>query len=810
MKVKRGVLCRDRGVIFQQIFLEGGSKWDLVVTNAKGERLPGCLYHIRDDEYVVAVPQLKTVMNVVVFKEGTSPENGSSSESGSFRIIGSLAKWQSRLNYRLRKDEAFSIRNTHLKQFRVAADIKVLLVSVGCKECIVKGEISVPTTDIEKIGVWALDERGLIVSDNVVLQGPSFDTSYASETPHVATFAFSLTIPRSDKAFFIVVDDLADHSLDSFQAVTGDEYASLIEGFVEEATCAASDGEYQNWFYRHKANSNDLIRQRNVSFEQPIKFSIIVPLYHTPVDMFHEMISSVFAQSYADWELILVNSTPEDALLREAVNEAASLDQRVKVVELPENLGISGNTNAGTAVAVGDYVAFFDHDDLLEPDILFEYAKAVDADPSIDLLYCDEDKMDGAGRLFMPYFKPDFSIDQLRNNNYVCHMLTIRRSLLEKLGPIPSEYDGAQDHYMTLRVAEERGSFCHIPKVLYHWRAVEGSTAFDPDGKAYASDAGIRAVQGNLDRMGIKAEVEGYGYPFTYRVKYAVPDRTKTSIVIPSLSATSDLQRCVSSILKLSEYPDYEVIIVGRDGDGQELLDLYRELERDDRVDVVRLAGAEANHSTMLNHGVSRCTGDVVVFLDSAAVVTDGNWLDVLAGLASREDVGAVAPTLFFPDGTYHHAGLAITDEGVIRLFQNMTDTAYFAKYMNLQDMTRNVSAVSSACMAIRKAAFDEVGGFDECYTLPLDDVDLCLRLIDAGYVNVYTADTSLVCSTSSPSAADLVSAPTIDAAKRELSLAEIARFKDKWQQYYVQGDPYYNLNLEQSAPKAQYFALRH
>ena len=321
---------------------------------------------------------------------------------------------------------------------------------------------------------------------------------------------------------------------------------------------AQVDPNYPAWFENHKAGIDVLAKQTDTYFEYRPEFSIIVPLFKTPEQFFTDMVDSVKHQSYGRRVLVLVNASLEDARLAELVADARKSDKRIKAVTLTENNGISENTNAGIAVAAGDFISFFDHDDVLEPDILFEYAKAINENPSTDVLYCDEDKLMLDGELAQPLFKPCFNIDLLRDNNYICHMLTVRKSLLDTLEPNTREYDGAQDHNLALRAAEKARHIHHVSKVLYHWRISETSTAADTGSKPYATQAGIRSVQEHLDRMGIPAKVSQSRRPFTYRIDYAVPsDNPLVSIIIPNKDHHRVLDTCVQSILNLSTYRNF-------------------------------------------------------------------------------------------------------------------------------------------------------------------------------------------------------------------------------------------------------------
>lgn len=818
MKARKGLVCRDYGTIFFQVFIEDSDcdncdQYELVAKDRSGGHLPAALYHRGGSEYVIAVPQLKIGAYVSILKRGTT-------ESVSFRIDGEVSKWKSRLNYRVNRKAAFGIRNINRDFFDARANIELISISVGASEsaeCVLNGRVVVPSLDVDSVELVAIDGRARQLGDAVRLTWRDVDAVYDDEQPRYISFPFSIRVPRKKISICLEAKVLGRPELNSFLTIPAKDYKAKIESFLEDATCAVQSGvcssEYRNWFVKHKASSSDLDRQRHLKLERDTKFSVIVPLYHTPIDLFDEMADSVVKQSYSNWELVLVNSTPDDEDLAKAVSHLADSDSRVRVVELAENLGISGNTNKGIEVATGDYICFFDHDDLLEPDILFEYAFAVNADPSIDLLYCDEDLVDGDGIPIYPFFKTEFSLDRLRNNNFVCHMLTIKKTMLDRVGLIPDGYDGAQDHYMTLRVAEETDRIHHVPKVLYHWRAAEGSTALDPDSKSYATDAGVLAVQESLDRLGIEATVEPYGRPFTYRVKYAVPDGVSYSIVISKLSKPDILRACVESIVNLTANSNYEIVIVADESADEAMSKCLEQLEGSEScLKVVKWEGCDSTPADLVNLGVVNSDGDVVILMDDDVEVTDGEWLDSLGGFACREDVGAVGPTLFYPNGTYQHIGLAVIGEGVTHLYQGAAKDSYFADYMKYQDMTRNVSAVTGACLAVRRSVFDELGGFDPNFTCILADVDFCLRLVDAGYWNIYTANTSLQHVDLDSLLADGSNGLDLkrrrDIERREKEFFDLLEFRKRWAKYYIKGDPFYSIHFNQNEPFSKYFAL--
>lgn len=804
MKVTRGVLCRDRGMIYQRLSIERDDPTDdisLAVSTKYAEDTPFNLYPYGDD-YVLCLPDLQAEQKVVCTERAA---DGTEVATTYFIVSSGFSKWESRINYRLSRDEAFAIRNYNERFFTRQAAVVFTEVCAGKVRRVLRGFAVVPSVDPGPMEITLLDSRGVPVGETRTFDNFSDGDFYKNDSNPYASCSFFVEVPGYVMTYTVVAHFPAHPELDNFSCLEKNAYREMILKFLDDSEDASCDGQYGQWFFGHRASAGELERQRRVRFSQEPTFSIIVPLYHTPLGLFTEMADSVLDQSYGNWELILVNSTPEDADLSDLVASYAAADERIKVVTLDANYGITENTNYGVKEATGDYVAFFDHDDVLEPAILFEYAAAINEDPSIDVLYCDEDKLYDNGCYGGPHFKPDFSIDQLRNNNYICHMLTIRKSILDKVGPTPKElYDGAQDHYLTLRVSEETSHIHHVPKVLYHWRATAGSTALSADNKTYATDAGIRAVQSHLDRLGIAGTVTEYGRPFTYRVRYALDGQPLVSIVIPSHDKPDVLRACVGSILDKTEYPNYEIVIVENNSTDEGIFGYYRELEASGKpIRVVEWKGEGFNFSAIVNHGVKESKGELVLLLNNDTEVIDGDWLEILAGYASREDVGAVGPRLYFPDDTYQHAGLAVTGYGVSRLFINMPEENAPSKYMTYHDMTRNVSAVTGACLMTRRSVWDELDGFDEKLSVAFNDVDFCLRAAEQGYLVVFTADTSLYHYESLTRGKD-----DEGEQSRIRMMRELSALRERWADVYVKGDPYYNINLDQTEPRSCYFGL--
>lgn len=391
--------------------------------------------------------------------------------------------------------------------------------------------------------------------------------------------------------------------------------------------------------------------QLSTKFKRNIKISIVVPLYNTPKDFLVKMIQSVQNQTYINWELCMADGSEDSHKeVKQICEKYANKDTRIQYKKLQKNLGISGNTNECIKMATGEYIGLFDHDDLLHSATLYEYMHKI-CDEDADFIYCDEDKIDETGkRFFYPFFKPDFSPDMLRSQNYICHFTVFKKSLLDKTGDFNSEYDGSQDHDLILRLTEQAKNIVHIPKVLYHWRLHNDSTAYSGDSKPYTVDAGIKAVKSHISRLGYNGDVEFDSYLRTYRVKFDIKEYKKISILIPNKDHQKDLELCINSIQK-STYQNYEIIIIENNSTSIEIFDYYKELQKYDNIKVVYWTG-NFNYSAINNFGAEHATGDYYLLLNNDIEIITKNWLEEMLSLCQRDDVGIVGAKLYYPDDT--------------------------------------------------------------------------------------------------------------------------------------------------------------
>jgi GT2 family glycosyltransferase/2-polyprenyl-3-methyl-5-hydroxy-6-metoxy-1,4-benzoquinol methylase len=544
--------------------------------------------------------------------------------------------------------------------------------------------------------------------------------------------------------------------------------------------------------YRPQSALSDTERQtqEHAAFKQIIKFSILTPLYNTPEKFLCEMIESVQAQTYRNWELCLADGSDErHSVVANICKRYAKKDGRIKYKKLEKNLGISENTNAATAMATGDYMGLLDHDDLLHPSALFEAMKAI-CDKNADVVYTDEDKTDERSEnYFEPHFKPDFSIDYLRTINYVCHFLVFKKTLLHETGGFQSKYDGAQDHDLILRLTEKAENIVHIPKILYHWRAISDSTARDPSVKIYTSEAGIKAVTDHLTRCGLPATVAGGTvHPNIYRIHYEIIGNPLVSIIIPNKDHLSDLKKCVDSVVNKTTYSNYEIIIVENNSETTEIFDYYKIIEQQPNVKVLLFDGA-FNFSRINNFAVSHATGDYIILLNNDIEVISPNWIEEMLMYAQRPDVGAVGAKLYYPDNTVQHAGVILgigSVAGHPHKYFNRNDPGYIGRLIT----TQNLSAVTGACMMIPKRVYNKVNGFDERFGVAFNDVDICMRIRKEGYLIAFTPFAELYhCESKSRGTEDTPQ-------KQKRFSEEVLLFRQLWKRELEAGDPYYNPNL--------------
>ncbi len=531
--------------------------------------------------------------------------------------------------------------------------------------------------------------------------------------------------------------------------------------------------------------------QESAVFPLMPKISLIVPLYNTPDRFLRELLDAIEAQSYKNWQLCLADGSDEaHEDVGRTVAEYAVKDSRILYKKLAQNMGISGNTNAALELADGDYVALVDHDDLIAEGALYEVVEALNK-TGADFLYTDEatfvNKPSDSRSM---HFKPCFSPDYLRGCNYICHLSVIRRSLLEKVGNYNSEFDGAQDFDFTLRVSECAQKIYHLARPLYYWRIHAGSTASDISAKPEAWDAGRRAVQAHLDRIGLPGKAELSKAIPMVRVVYEIQNNPLVSIIIPSCDHSDILRRCIESIERLSTYSNYEILVCENNSKQPQTFSYYEELEKDPRVRIVKWP-REFNYSAINNFARGFVKGEHLLFLNNDIEVITPQWIEEMLMFTQRQDVGACGIKLLYPNDTVQHGGIAMgvcgSAANICPLFPREHEG-----YMSRLAIASNMSACTAACLMVRADAFDAVGGFDETLAVSFNDVDLCLKLRDKGYLIVFNPVAECYHHESRSRGYDR------HGEKKARMEREKEILRSKWPAYYEEepGDPYYNRNF--------------
>lgn len=551
---------------------------------------------------------------------------------------------------------------------------------------------------------------------------------------------------------------------------------------------SVAEGGYEAWLARHKVDKRTLRRQKHAAFAQKPLISIVIPLYCTPLPYLKELLESVRRQSYENWQLCLADGSPDDKA-KEFIEKHYGREKRIVYRKLEENGGISVNTNEAVALATGEYLMLCDHDDTLEPDALYEIVKAIN-DTGADVLYTDEDKVSMDGQhYFDPNFKPDFNLFRLRENNYICHIFVVKKSLTDETGLLRSEFDGAQDFDFILRCCEKAQKITHIPKVLYHWRCHMDSTAADPSSKAYAYEAGRKAVREHYQRLGIDAKVEMTERPGWYRSHVKVQGNPLISVIIPNKDHTDDLELCLFSMTRKSTYRNYEILIVENNSEKEETFEYYKKLP--DRYPKARVLTweKEFNYSAINNFAAKEAKGEYLLFLNNDVEILTPDWMEEMLQNCQQEDVAAVGAKLYYPDDTIQHAGVVLGLGGIaghIMCRASREDPGYFGRMISVQE----ISAVTAACMMVKKSYFDAVGGLDETFQVAFNDIDLCMKFRAAGKKIIFTPYAELYHYESKSRGLE-------DTPEKQFRFdKEVKRFQEKWAQQLEMGDPYYSPNL--------------
>lgn len=733
---------------------------------------------------------------------------------GFLPINYSSAKWFSRFNYKTKKELCASIRNYEESFTKQQFQIKILNYFESEDGVIWRTVLSWQGDSAKRPVLNAFDGKG----NQIPFKQYFFEFQPACSTKEPNKLFLSIELPESQKYFYLVAAETEEQSVVFAHGVAGSiacKEGDYYPGFCsmhEEAyegykygswlymkDARADDKAYQKWFEHHRVQKNELIAQQEKVIKNAPLISIVIPCYQSNKLFLLQMIKSVVKQSYANWELLLLDASPEEETVAQAAK--AFYDKRIRYINLGENKGIVGNTNEGIRAAKGKFVAFLDHDDLLEPDALYCYFMAMKKNPNAKVFYCDEDLFEKPGKYIQPVFKTPLNLDLLYSHNCVTHFLMIDRKLLLRMGLSTDEVSGAQDYDLTLRAYEKGAEFCHVARVLYHWRIHEGSTSGDNlGGKPYAEEAGRLALQKHLERRGINAKVTTTDHLFVYRVKYALPDPVPyVSIIIPNKDHVDMLDACISSIINKTTYTNYEIVVVENNSVEPETFKYYERLQyKHGQVRVVTWKG-EFNYSKIINFGVQQARGKYLLLLNNDTEVITPNFIEEMLGYLQRPEVGVVGAKLYFRDNLVQHAGMLVGVHGAVaHVNQNFSKTreGYLARAVR----PGNFSGVTGACQMVSRDVFEKVGGYTETLAVGFNDIDFCLKVGHIGYRITFTPYAEL-------HHYEFVSRgrEIADPEKLERWEKEKQEFTTRWGSVFKNGDPFTNTNLDKNS---SYYAL--
>lgn len=567
-----------------------------------------------------------------------------------------------------------------------------------------------------------------------------------------------------------------------------------LKGFFNRLKYGVAKGSsnYSDWLLANKVTSKALEMQKEVKFSYAPIISVIVATFNTKEEFLKDMVDTVINQSYSNWELCIADGSTDDKV-QEYLENNYSNESRIKFTKLDDNYGISGNMNKALELATGDYVGLYDHDDMLELDCFYEIVLALQ-EYQYDVLYTDEDKYDNDSKVFVdPNFKPDYSEDLLRSHNYITHFFCVNKKIIDEVGGLRSEYDGSQDYDFIFRCIEKANKVCHIPRILYHWRMHNLSTAQDPESKMYCYEAGKKAIESHYQRTGVKAKVEMMPKPYygLYHTIYSTQDDPLVSILIPNMNHKKVLKTCIDSLYKVNNYKNFEIIIIENNSTEQEIFDYYKQLQKEhNNVQVVTWQG-EFNYSAINNFGAKYANGEYLLLLNNDTEMMKPDALSEMVGCCMRPEVGVVGAKLLYEDDTVQHAGVVIGFSGYAgHVFNGINNNEY--GFMRRAIINGNYSAVTGACLMTKKSIFESVGGLDEEFRVACNDVDYCLKVREKDYLVVYDAFSLWHHYESKSRGYD-------DKNKEKMWRfnQEVEKFQQKWPDILKNGDPYYNKNFK-------------
>lgn len=706
-------------------------------------------------------------------------------------------KWKSRINYRVHPSESESIKTAErLAQLNRSAINITNIIPVDGEE-VIRGNVQTPYTDpsVDSIRIYNSSLEPLPI------------TPTRMGTPHIITppqrnvplirVDFSARVPGSLVNKIICYDDETDATHCAFLVVDEGLHEHFVHAHKQLTDHAAVAPGYDAWRKSHQASPDDLAIQWASTFQDEPLISVITVVSQNEVSQLAEMLESMQGQTYGKWEHVLVNTVPENEAITHVLRESAAKDQRIRIVDFEHASEIAQAVNVGIEACRGTFVGFLGQRGCLEPNALYECVDAYESEPTIDVIYTDEDVVTASGYQ-EPCFKPDFSLFFFRETNYIGNFLVIRKSLFNQIDCSGQPTEPAFRRQLLLACADKAQHIHHIPQVLYSTRAANDQSAETGETGQTPNEAERQVVEKHLANRGVAAAVESTSTSGKFHIRYEVEGTPRVSIIIPNKDNSSILKNCIDSILDKTHYSNFEIIIVENNSTENETFEFYQQLEKlDDRIKVVTWEGTGFNFATINNFGVEKSSGEYLLFLNNDTEIITPDWLSILLGLCQQPEVGAVGAKLLYPDMLIQHAGVVVQGIGAGHLALNLPGNT--PGYLNTICSTHEVSAVTGACTMVERAIFNEVGGFDERYAVAFNDVDLCMKIREAGKLVLYTPLVELIHYESLSRGYETSKAHWVRFQKETMLL------RYKWSNQFLFGDPYSNVNLD---PYSVYHAL--
>ncbi len=553
-------------------------------------------------------------------------------------------------------------------------------------------------------------------------------------------------------------------------------FLERVKLFFSKQNFPSKNKIYQIWIKENEPNEKQLAKQREINFNNKPTISIISIIQNTNKQFLIDIIESVINQTYTNWEfcIIIYNKEP---YVKEILEDYANKHNRIKLKFAIENNNISTNLNEMISFSTGDYIALLDSTDMLSSFALFEIVKSINENLTVDFIYSDEDKIrDNKGRL-EPHFKPDWSPDTFRSYNYIKHFSIFKKEILINVGGFRTDYD------LMLRISEKAKNIIHIPKILYHSR-------FSIESKLYDTESEKKVLYEHLERSNLDGKVENGLFLSSYKIIYEIKNNPLISIIIPNKNQMETLKKCIKSIIDKSTYKFYEIIIIENNSSDENIFEFYEILKKYNNIRIIEW-NKPFNYSSINNHSIQFAKGEILLFLNNDIEIINPDWLERMLEHILREEIGIVGAKLYYPDDTIQHAG------AIIGIYNTVAHSHgyYYNKdsygYMGRLKIIQNLSAVTGACLMIRKEVFEEINGFDEDFAFAYNDIDLCLRIREKGYLILWTPYAELYHYESKSTQSEKITHSGKKRTKREIEL-----FREKWKQILKKGDPYYNPNL--------------